>query len=94
MSNAPPQSETREALEAAIEENPEEVARLVERLGLVNEILDVTELASGALTDEMVQELAGTSAMLLESADGLATPETAELAETVGTNATDLNELA
>jgi len=81
---------TREALETAVAEHPEEVVAFVERLGLVNELLDTTALATAALDDEMVVRLAGTSSLLAESADGLATPGTARLAASVGENADDL----
>ena len=84
------QEAAREALEAAVAEHPEEVVAFVERLGLVNELLDTTALATAALDDEMVMRLAGTSSLLAESADGLATPETARLAASVGENAEDL----
>jgi uncharacterized protein YjgD (DUF1641 family) len=80
----------REALETAVAEHPEEVVSFVERLGLVNELLDTTALATSALDDEMVVRLAGTSSLLAESADGLATPETARLAASVGESAEDL----
>ncbi|SEK45587.1 DUF1641 domain-containing protein [Haloferax larsenii] len=80
----------REALEAAIAEHPEGVVAFVERVGLVNELLDTTQLATAAMDDEMVTRLAGTSSLLLESADGLATRETASLASSVGENAEDL----
>ncbi|WP_418281939.1 DUF1641 domain-containing protein [Halorubrum sp. DTA98] len=82
----------RDELAAAIAENPEAVAAFVERLDAVNELLDVVALGEGALTDEMVVELAGTTATLAESADGLASEETVELAETVGTNGAELRE--
>ncbi|RLM67407.1 DUF1641 domain-containing protein [Halorubrum sp. Atlit-8R] len=77
-------------LEAAIAENPEAVAAFVERLDAVNELLDVLALGEGALSDEMVRELSATGATLAESADGLATDETAALAEAVGENGDDL----
>jgi uncharacterized protein YjgD (DUF1641 family) len=80
----------RQALEEAVAENPEEVVAFVERLGLLNELLDTTALATQAMDDEMVMRLAGTSSLLAESADGLATPETARLAASVGENADDL----
>jgi uncharacterized protein YjgD (DUF1641 family) len=80
----------REALERAVAEHPEEVLAFVERLGLLNELLDTTSLATAALDDEMVTRLAGTSSLLAESADGLATPGTARLAASVGENAEDL----
>lgn len=79
-----------DALARAIEENPEAVAAFVERLDVVNELLDVVELGTAALDDRMVEELTETSAFLAESADGLATPETVALAESVGANAAGL----
>ncbi|MUV88651.1 DUF1641 domain-containing protein [Halapricum sp. CBA1109] len=42
------------------------------------------------MTDEMARDVAGTTATLAESADGLATDETAALAETVGQNGAEL----
>ena len=77
-------------LEAAIAENPEAVAAFVRRLDAVNELLDVLALGESALDDEMVRELAGTTATLAESADGLATEETVGLAEAVGENGAEL----
>ena len=77
-------------LEAAIEENPEAVAEFVRRLDAVNELLDVLSLGENALTDEMIREVAGTTATLAESADGLATEGTVGLAETVGENGAEL----
>lgn len=79
-------------LEAAIAENPEAVAAFVQRLDAVNELLDVLALGESALTDEMAREVAGTTATLAESADGLATEETVGLAESVGANAAELEE--
>jgi len=81
-----------EALEAAIAENPEAVASLVRRLDAVNELLDVLALGENALDDEMVRSLAGTGSTLVESADGLATDETVELAATVGENSEELQD--
>ena len=80
----------RDELEAIVAENPEAVAAFVDRLDAVNEFLDVVALGENALTDEMVVELAGTASTLAESADGLATDETVALAETVGSNGTEL----
>lgn len=77
-------------LERAIEENPEAVARFVERLDLVNELLDVAELGTGALEDDMVVELSGTGATLAEAGDAAATTETVRLAESVGENGDEL----
>ncbi|MEF8778493.1 MAG: DUF1641 domain-containing protein [Natronomonas sp.] len=79
-------------LEAIVAENPEAVAAFVDRLDAVNELLDVVALGEGALTDEMVSELAGTASTLAESADGLATDETVALAETVGSNGEELRD--
>ncbi|MFC6872623.1 helical membrane plugin domain-containing protein [Halobellus marinus] len=77
-------------LQAAIAENPEAVAEFVERLDAVNELLDVLALGESALTDEMARDVAGTTATLAESADGIATDETAALAETVGENGAEI----
>jgi uncharacterized protein YjgD (DUF1641 family) len=77
-------------LEDAIEENPEAVARFVERLDLVNELLDVVELGTGALEDDMVAELSGTAATLAEAGDAAATTETVRLAASVGENGDEL----
>jgi uncharacterized protein YjgD (DUF1641 family) len=82
----------RSDLEAAIEENPEAVARFVERLDAVNELLDVLSLGENALDDEMVRELSATGATLAESADGIATDETVALAAAVGENGDELRE--
>ncbi len=60
----------------AIENNPEEVALLVERLGLVNDLIDVLELGVGALDDEMVRSLARTGTSLAEVADDASDPDT------------------
>lgn len=79
-----------DALARAIESNPDAVAAFLERLDLVNELLDVVELGHAAMDDEMAASLTGTAALLAESADGLATPETASLAARVGEDAADL----
>jgi len=81
-----------EDLEALVAENPEEVVRLLERLDLVNDLLDATQVATSAMDDEMVQSMAGTGANLAMAADGMATEETVKLGEAVGENATDLAE--
>jgi len=79
-------------LEAAIAENPEAVADFIERLDAVNELLDVVDLGTSAMTDEMVVELSGTAETLAASADGIATDETVGLAESVGANGGELQE--
>jgi uncharacterized protein YjgD (DUF1641 family) len=92
MSESEPQLDgaDRDALAAAIEQNPEAVAAFVERLDAVNELLDVVALGTDALTDDMVLELSGTAATLGEAADGMATEETVRLAEAVGRDGDDL----
>jgi len=85
-------TQTEADLEAMIAENPEAVAAFVERLDAVNELLDVLALGERALTDEMARDLAGTTATLAESADGIATDETVGLAESVGQNGSELQE--
>ncbi|WP_416839052.1 DUF1641 domain-containing protein [Haloferax sp. DFSO52] len=87
---SPQVDEVRDALEAAVAEHPDEVLAFVERLGLLNELLDATSLATSAMDDEMVSKLAGTSSLLMESADGLATREMSHLAGEVGDNAGEL----
>jgi uncharacterized protein YjgD (DUF1641 family) len=77
-------------LERVVAENPEAVARFVERLDAVNELLDVVELGAGALEDDMVAELSRTASTLAEAGDGLATDETVRLAAAVGENGDDL----
>ncbi len=77
-------------LQEAIEENPEEVARLIERLGLVNELLDATEVVTSAMDDRMVRDLSGTSATLASAADAAATDGVVVLGESVGENGADL----
>ncbi len=79
-------------LEAAIAENPEAVAAFVQRLDAVNELLDLLDLGESAMSDEMVRSLSDTGSTLAESADGLATAETAELADTIGANGAALQE--
>ncbi|SER88925.1 DUF1641 domain-containing protein [Natrinema salaciae] len=78
------------ALEELVAENPEEVAQFIERLGVVNDLLDTADLATAAMDDRMVEELAGTATNLGAAADGLATPDAARLGEATGENAADL----
>lgn len=79
-----------EALADAIERNPEAVAEFVDRLGAVNELLDVVSLGEDALDDDMAVSVARTGSTLAESADAVATPGTVQLAEAVGSNGEDL----
>jgi uncharacterized protein YjgD (DUF1641 family) len=85
-------AESSAELATAIEDNPEAVATFVERLDAVNELLEVLELGTDALDDDMAVSLAGTAATLGESADGLATEETVTLAESVGENGESLGQ--
>ncbi|WP_440988238.1 DUF1641 domain-containing protein [Haloarchaeobius baliensis] len=89
MAEAPQELEAEE-LTAAIERNPEAVAAFVARLDRVNELLDVLELGTSALDDEMVTRLASTGSTLAESADAMATDETVRLAAAVGENGDEL----
>lgn len=77
-------------LEALVAENPEAVARFLERLDVVNELLDVGDVATSAMDDGMVESLAGTGTNLAMAADGMATEETVDLGTAVGENATEL----
>ncbi|OLZ40603.1 hypothetical protein A6E15_06180 [Natrinema saccharevitans] len=89
-----PTTETADAgdptLEELVAENPDEVARFIERLGVVNELLDTADLATAAMDDRMVQELSGTATNLGAAADGLATDEVPALGEATGENADEL----
>jgi uncharacterized protein YjgD (DUF1641 family) len=86
------ESELPPAVRKAIAEHPEEVARFLDNLGGVNDLLDGTAVATAALDDEMVTTLAETGANLGAVADGLATPEAAQLGEAAGENAGELAE--
>ncbi|QFU83164.1 DUF1641 domain-containing protein [Natronorubrum aibiense] len=77
-------------LEDVVAENPEEVARFLERLDVVNDLLDTADLATAAMDDRMIQELSGTATNLGAAADGLATDEVARLGEATGENADEL----
>lgn len=77
-------------LAEAIERNPDEVARFVDRLDLVNELLDVVALGRASMDDRMVATLAERSTHLAASADGLATAETARLADRLGADGDEL----
>jgi uncharacterized protein YjgD (DUF1641 family) len=85
-----PQEREEEALTEAIGQNPEAVADFVARLDRVNELLDVLELGTSAMDDEMVTRLASTGSTLAESADAMATAETVRLAEAVGRDGDEL----
>jgi len=74
----------------AVREHPEDVARLLDRLGLLNGLLDAASVAVAGADDEMVQRLTRTGANLGAVADGMATPEAADLGTAVGDNAAAL----
>ncbi|WP_181685098.1 DUF1641 domain-containing protein [Halorhabdus salina] len=77
-------------LQSLVAENPEAVARLLDRLDLVNDLLDSADVATSAMDDEMVQSLAGTGTNLGLAANEMATDETVKLGAAVGENADDL----
>ena len=77
-------------LVAAVEDNPEEIARLIQNTGQVNDLLDAAAVATAAMDDGMVQRLAADGSHLGAAADGAATAELAELGESVGENADSL----
>ncbi|AUX09519.1 hypothetical protein AArcSl_1893 [Halalkaliarchaeum desulfuricum] len=81
-----------EGLEELVAENPDEIARFFDRLGVVNDLLDAAELATAAMDDRMVQTLSSTTTNLGAAADGLATEEVASVGEATGENADDLAE--
>jgi len=68
--------EVNEELKQAIEENPEALAGFIERLDLVNEVLDVADLGISAMDDEMVTTLVGMATRLGELVDTAADPGT------------------
>jgi len=88
----PPTDGAPEELTAAIEENPEAFATFIRNLDTVNELLEVADLGTSAMDDEMVTELARTGERLAESADAAATDETVALASAVGENGETLGE--
>jgi uncharacterized protein YjgD (DUF1641 family) len=67
----------------AVEEHPEEVARLISNLDQVNELLDATAVATSAMDDEMIMTLAGTGSRLGEVVDTAADEEVAAGLESV-----------
>ena len=77
-------------LVSAVENNPEEVARLIQNAGQVNDLLDASAVATAAIDDGMVQRLAEDGSNLGAAADGAATPDLAALGESVGENADSL----
>jgi len=88
----PSPDELPDELAAAVEENPEAFATFVRNLDTVNELLEVADLGTAAMDDEMVRSLADTGATLGESADAVATDGTVELATAVGQNGETLGD--
>jgi len=79
-------------LVAAVEDNPAEVARFLDNLGQVNDLLDASAVATAAMDDGMVMRLAEGGSNLGAAADEAATPELAQLGDAVGDNADALAE--
>lgn len=75
--------EVPEELVAAIEENPEDAARLVQNLDQVNDLIDVSSLATSAMDDEMVMTLAEKGSRLGEVVDTAGDEEVAAGLESV-----------
>jgi len=71
-----PTDDLTEELTAAIQENPEAFATFVRNLDTVNELVEVAELGTAAMDDEMVAELARTGSSLGELADSAAGADT------------------
>ncbi|MFC6758138.1 MULTISPECIES: hypothetical protein [Haloarcula] len=67
-----PTDDLTEELTAAIEENPEAFATFVRNLDTVNELVEVADLGTSAMDDEMIAELARTGSSLGELADSAA----------------------
>jgi uncharacterized protein YjgD (DUF1641 family) len=76
----------------AIEENPEQVARLIQNLDQVNELLDASAVVTASMDDGMLMRVSDTGANLGAAADEAATPELADLGESVGQNAEEMTE--
>lgn len=86
----PASSELPPEVREAIADNPEEVARLLGNLEEANDLLDIAALATSAMDDEMVTTLSESGSNLAAAADGMATPEAAQLGEAAGENASEL----
>ncbi|EMA11027.1 hypothetical protein SAMN05443574_1371 [Haloarcula vallismortis] len=79
----PSADDVTEELTTTIEENPEGFATFVRNLETINELVEVAELGTAAMDDEMVTSLAGTGASLGELADTAASDDTRRALETV-----------
>lgn len=71
-----PTDDATEELTAGIEENPEAFATFIKNLDTVNELIEVAELGTAAMDDEMIVSLAGTGSSLGELADAAAEDDT------------------
>jgi len=72
-----------DAVTRAVAENPAATAALIDRLDAVNELLDVLELGTAALDDEMVTTLARRGSRMGELVDTASEPETVRGLETL-----------
>ena len=72
-----------EELTAAIKQNPEAFDTFVRNLETVNELVEVAELGTAAMDDEMVVELARPGSSLGELADVAAAADTRSALQTV-----------
>ncbi len=88
----PKQEAVPSELVAAVDENPEEIARLLNNLDQVNDLLDASAVATSAIDDGMVMRLAEDGSNLGAAADEAATPELSTLGQAVGENADALSE--
>ncbi|MFP4591720.1 MAG: DUF1641 domain-containing protein [Halobacteriales archaeon] len=87
MGDTGPPVEGDPTLSVHVAKHPEEVARALEHLGLVNDLFDAAALGRAAMDDEMVESLASTGTDLAMAADGMATPELVHLGDAVGAEA-------
>jgi hypothetical protein len=83
MSEQQPTDDLPEELTAAIEEHPEAFATFVRNLETVNELVEVAQLGTAAMDDEMVVSLAGTGASLGEIADTAADDDTRDALQVI-----------
>lgn len=80
------------ALREALDAHGEELAAAIERSDEVGDLLETAILMIATADEDEVEYVADAGASLLRAADGLATDETADLAEDVGERADDLAE--
>lgn len=90
MSESTQQPPAEPDIQTLVAQNPDEAARLLQRLDELNDLLDVASLLTAAADDEMVQSVSETGTNLGMAADGMATEEFVQLGDAVGENAEDL----